>query len=250
MKPVNEAYLALIVGTSLLRNVINNKSLKNETKDLINKSLNQDPEADAKLRAAALNSRILDEVSSIACSDPHMSAEMSTAIAVKRWVDRDINIDLISSDTGAAIFAANALARCIKMRGGGMKVTGTVIIPIFNSISFNDALGKFLDVMGKRMAKRPRSINIVGVTGGLKLEAVAATIIAMLTNARVAYLMESGELVIFPSIPIKLAEFMLKPEKNTEEWEELVRDGLAEYKDGKYSLMKWVMNLLNLISSP
>lgn len=156
-----------------------------------------------------------------------MSAEMSTAIAVKRWVDRDINIDLISSDTGAAIFAANALARCIKMRGNGMKVTGAVVIPIFNSISFNDAPGKFLDVMGKRIVKRPRSINIVGVTGGLKLEAVAATIIAMLTNARVAYLMESGELVIFPSIPIKLAEFMLKPEKNTEEWEELVRDGLA-----------------------
>jgi CRISPR/Cas system-associated protein Csm6 len=245
MKSVNEAYLALIVGTSLLRNAINSKSLRDETKDIINKSLNQDPEADARLRAAALNGRILDEISNIVCSDPRMSAEMSTAIAVKRWADRSIDIDLFSTDTGASILAANALAKCINMRGTDMKVTGIVVTPIFSSISFNDALGKFLNIMGKRIITR-RGISVIGVTGGLKLEVVAATIIAMLTNARVAYLMESGELVIFPAIPIKLSESLLKMERRKEEWEELVKNGLAEYRDGEYSLMKWVMNLLNI----
>jgi hypothetical protein len=38
MKSVNEAYLALIVGTSLLRNAINSKSLRDETKDILTSS--------------------------------------------------------------------------------------------------------------------------------------------------------------------------------------------------------------------
>jgi len=273
LKTMKTAYLALVVGTSLINNVVKGTRLDLSKYPVINKfvdkmksALTGDKSADSLLNRLAINSELLNTLTEIVCSEPRaFSAELNTAIGLRDYVGHSITVELFSTDTGATMLSANAIAKCLgKGHIHGIDIAGLVRIRFFGS-SIHDGLANLMDTMGRKLIENSRKglTTFVGITSGLKLEIATASLIAWLLNAQPVYAMDSGELILLPRIPIKLDDWVMGvlkwvgdgvPESSIysdelETLRALELMGLVSRERGYFKVRTWVKHLLELTTA-
>ncbi|ADY01678.1 APE2256 family CRISPR-associated protein [Vulcanisaeta moutnovskia 768-28] len=247
------AYVAVIVGVSLLRNALDRGAIKSHV-DVVSKALLGDSRADVALGMLGLGSGLFRELVDYACGDlASCCAELGSLVRLRELVG-GFDVEFFYTDTKTSWFCAMVIANCVS-KGvlSGVRVLGATQVSLFGG-DLEGGLSSFVDVMGRRLlnySSRGFETYVV-ITGGTKLEAVLASMVAWLTDARPVYLVEGGPLIVLPRLPITLRPEVARAlcsidvgiMPSAEMLSELLRLGFVVRDGGGYRVPRWLRELL------
>ncbi|WP_188596339.1 hypothetical protein [Thermocladium modestius] len=248
-------YAAVVVGTSLIRNAYSDGFISAEYRDMVSKALSRDISVDSVLAKLALGSNLLNALTDyISIKGKSCCAELATLYSIKDLVNQQVRSELFSTDSGVAELAMKALASSIS-KSNVAELVGYARIKLFGGGDLGSGLLHLLNTMGKSLINEVSMgcDAYVGMSGGIKPEAVMASMVAWLVGAKLVYVSEDGKPLIFPRLPLGFrgdaleALCMVKNGLNPsgDVVNELVDAGLL-VRDGGLRVVEWVGKLLEL----
>lgn len=254
------AYVAVMVGTSLLRNAVNSGLISERYAATIKNALEGDLNSDKELGVNVLNSGLFSELKEFIKNNAGgCCAELSTLMAFSGSVGGNLNVEFFYTYTKTTWLSALALSNCLSECGiikeKGVNVIGSAQVPLFGVGDLDEGLASLINVVGKRLTDRISRGDdaYVAFTGGAKIEAVLVSMIAWLIGARPIYLMEGGPLVVLPRLPVDLnggvASVLcsaIRGDINASDVQGLIRLGLINIAKDGYEVPKWVNALLKV----
>ncbi len=248
-------YVGVVVGVSLLRNAVDRGVVRDA---IVVRALGGDVVADRELGRLGLGSSLSKSLLGFACGDVEgCCAELSTIAGLRRLVDGVFRVELFYTDTKASWLCAMTIAECLN-RGvlPNVEVVGSVQVPLFGGGDVEGGLVSFVNVVGRRLFSAVSSglDAYIVVTGGAKVEAILASMVAWLVGARPVYRVEGGPVVILPRLPITLdrefvsglCELARGGSVSDELVREFVRLGFVVERGGRYVVPRWVVELLRV----
>ncbi|WP_291999778.1 putative CRISPR-associated protein [Caldivirga sp.] len=252
------AYVAVMVGVSLLRNVINTGFISKKYEVIIKNALDGDLDSDRKLGVTGFNADLLNGLREFIKSNPKgCCAELGTLIALSGSIKDHIEVEFFYTDTKTTWLSALALSNCLSECGvaQGINVIGSTQVPLFGGNDLDEGLASLVNVVGRKLASRVSGGDdaYVAFTGGTKIEAVLVSMVAWLIGARPIYLMERGPLIVLPRLPVDLNNSVInvlcsavKGSINTSDMQDLIRLGLININRNGYMVPKWINALLKV----
>jgi|GEM_PF-3217873 putative CRISPR-associated protein (TIGR02619 family) len=246
-------YVGVVVGVSMLRNAVD----RGVAGDVVRRALEGEARALEELGRLSLGGSLTRALLNFACSDPEgCCAELSSIAGLRGVVEGDFRVELYYTDTRTSWLCSLTIAQCLS--SGilpNIEVVGSVQIPLFSGDP-EGGLASLVNAVGKRLfeaAAKGWEAYLV-ITGGTKVEAVLASMVAWLLGARPVYRVEGGPLLILPKLPIALADELVNSLCNLAKGNpvpsgtvaELARLGFVVKSGGGYTVPRWVVELLRV----
>ena len=252
------AYVAVMVGVSLLRNAVNSGFINRRYATVIENALEGDFNSDRMLGVIGFNNDLLNGLREFIKSNAKgCCAELGTLIALSSSIGGSLDVEFFYTDTKTTWLSALALSNCLSECGiiQGVNVIGSTQVPLFGGGDLDEGLASLVNVVGRKLASRISRGDdaYVAFTGGTKIEAVLVSMVAWLIGARPIYLMERGPLIVLPMLPVNLNGGVvnalcsaIKGSINANDAEGLIKLGLINATKDGYRVPKWVDALLKV----